>query len=151
MTRRINYEDNIFYLKLLLKQLQSALRLSIDGVLYAEKIAADIAFLDKTAGGILHSLETNMQLLDRLELLKDLEGFARRFAQFLDEVLAGETELLTGLGAHDQAFLQMKERCLENTRRIREFISGSRNGEAEADQIVSEEEFKFLLSQDDES
>jgi hypothetical protein len=150
MTRRINYEDNIFYLKLILKQLQSGLKLSIDSALYAEKIAADIAFLDKTVGGILHSLETNLMLLDRLELLKDLEGFARLFAQFLDEVLTNESGLLSEIADHVHAFQQIKERRLEDSRRIREIINGSGSGEVEADQIVSEEEFKFLLSQDEE-
>lgn len=150
MTRRINYEDNIFYLKLMLKQLQSGLKLSIDSALYAEKIAADIAFLDKTVGGILHSLETNLMLLDRLELLKDLEGFARLFVQFLDEVLTNESGLLSEMADHVHAFQQIKERRLEDTRRIREIINGSGSGEVEADQIVSEEEFKFLLSQDEE-
>jgi len=150
MTRKINYEDNIFYLKLMLKQLQSGLKLSIDSALYAEKIAADIAFLDKTVGGILHSLETNLMLLDRLELLKDLEGFARLFVQFLDEVLTNESGLLSEMADHVHAFQQIKERRLEDTRRIREIINGSGSGEVEADQIVSEEEFKFLLSQDEE-
>lgn len=151
MTRRINYEDNIFYLKLLLKQLQSVVKLNIDGALYADKIVADIDFLDKTVGGIFTSLEGNVLLLDRLERLKDLEGFEQRFVQFLDEVLAGETGLLADLAGHIPAFQQMKEQRLEDTRTIREIISGSHSVEAEADQIVSEEEFKFLLSQDEET
>jgi hypothetical protein len=151
MTRRINYEDNIFYLKLLLKQLQSGLKLSIDGELYAEKIAAEIFFLDKTVSEILRSLETNMLLRDRLELLKDLEGFLLRFVELLDEVLTAETGLAVELEGHHPDFQQMKERRLEDTRTIRETIDGSQSGEAEADQIVSEEEFKFLLSPDEES
>lgn len=151
MTRRINYEDNIFYLKLLLKQLQSVVKLNIDSALYAEKIAADIDFLDKTVGEIFTSLEANVLLLDRLERLKDLEGFVQHFVQFLNEVLAGETGLLADLAAHVPAFQQMIEQCLEDTRTIRDIINGSRNVEVEADQIVSEEEFKFLLSQDEET
>jgi hypothetical protein len=151
MTRRINYEDNIFYLKLILKQLQSGVKLNIDGVLYADKIAADIGFLDETVGEILSSLETNIMLLDRLELLKDLEAFVNHFLQLLDEVLSGETELLVRLETHRPVFQGMKEQRLKDTRMIREILSGTSSGGVEADQIVSPEEFKFLLSQDEES
>jgi hypothetical protein len=151
MTRRINYEDNIFYLKLLLKQLQSVVKLNIDSALYAEKIAADIEFLDKTIGKIFTSLEGNVLLLDRLERLKDLEGFVQHFVQFLNEVLAGETGLLADLAGRVPDFQRMKEQRLEDTRTIRDIINGSRSVEVEADQIVSEEEFKFLLSQDEET
>src|SRR4030042_2332355 len=90
MTRRINYADNIFYLKLVLKQVASGLKLAVDADLARDRVLEDLAFLERSAGGIFASLRDNHLLIERSDHLQELAGFYRQFLALLEEVAAGK-------------------------------------------------------------
>ena len=149
MTKRVNYEDNIFFLDLILKQLINASKLNIDREIFYEKILRDTYFLNKTAKSIFSSLRMNTQLINRLDYLKNLQKFNRQFVQFLEDMISKELPLTNHLKDHFEEFKVIEENHLLELEEIKEIIIGSLASDEEADQIVSEEEFKSLLSNEE--
>ncbi len=150
MTKRINYADNIFFMNLILKQLSSGLRLSIDAEFFLDKLYDDIAFLDSTVGKILRSLKDNEQILNRLEYLKGLERLNQHIIDFLSGIVEGRFSFSNNLEYLFQQLNIMKVNRQQELLEIGEIIRNSQVSLGETNQMVSEEEFKFLLSNVDE-
>jgi len=153
MTRRVNYADNIFYLKLVLKQVSAGLKLAVDADLARDRVLEDLAFLERAASGIFSSLRDNHLLIERSDHLQELAGFYRQFFSLLEELEAGKP---AGAAAVlPEGGREMVERIREAIRReqaeLRLAISSHRLGAGEHEHIVSEEEFRFLLSPEESS
>lgn len=149
MTKRINYEDNIFFLKLILKQITSAFKLSIDTELFRDKVVEDLFFLDRTINGIFSSLKMNSLIIDRLDHLKDLQKLNKDFVQLLEDTLNIHSPFAHYLSDLFEDLQNIKENHQQDIVEIKEIITGSRFSSVEEDQMVSAEEFKILLSQEE--
>jgi hypothetical protein len=153
MTRRINYADNIFYLKLILKQVGAGLKLAVDADLARDRVLEDLAFLERSAGSIFASLRDNHLLIERSDHLQELAGLYRQFLVLLEELAAGKPVGAAAL--LPEGGREVVERIREAIRRelaeLRLAISSHRLGEGEHEHIVSEEEFRFLLSPEEGS
>ena len=150
MTRRVNYEDNIFYLNMILKQLTAAFKLNIDVGVFKERIIEEIRFLDTAIEEIFQSLERNPLMIDRLDHLKDLQKLNRSFVTVMEDILAGDLPLAQAL----EDSVPLVERLLEARRdqlsRLRELTAVHQLSQGEAEQIVSEAEFRYLLAPESE-
>ncbi len=149
MTKRVNYEDNIFFLDLILKQIKSASKLNMDAEVFYEKIIGDINFLSGTVEKIFISLKMNTQLINRLDYLKNLQKFNGQFIQFLEDTISEELPFFHHMKGHFEEFKSIKENRLQEITEIKEIIIGSLASKEEMEQIVSEEEFKYLLSNEE--
>jgi len=148
MIRKVNYADNIFYLKLVLKQVSSGLKLAVDAGLARDKVLEDLAFLERAAGQVSASLQDSRLLIDRSEHLRELMAFNRQFLALLEEVAAGRP---AGAAAIlPEGGREVVERLREATTRelaaLRQTVSNQRLAAADHEHIVSEEEFRHLLS-----
>ncbi|MGA2977512.1 MAG: hypothetical protein ABSF77_19575, partial [Spirochaetia bacterium] len=56
MTRRINYEDDIFTVALQVRCLQDALKLEVDPDLFKDRLLGDVAWIDAISGRLYQSL-----------------------------------------------------------------------------------------------
>jgi hypothetical protein len=150
MTKRVNYEDNIFFLNLILKQLRAAFKLNIDAALFKDRLIEEIRFLDAASDEIYQSLQGNTLMIDRWEHLKELQKLNRSFISLMEDILAGEPPLAQAL----EESYPFVERLLEARRsqqnRIRDLTSGYQLSPGEAEQTVSEAEYRHLLSPDSE-
>ena len=97
MTRRVNYDDNIFYLTLLFKGIAAGLKLNIDTELYRERIVEDIRFLDKTCSNIYQSLKADHLMIDRLTHIKGLQKLNANFSALLEDILEERLPLASAL------------------------------------------------------
>jgi hypothetical protein len=148
MTRKVNYADNIFYLKLVLKQVSSGLKLAVDAGLARDKILEDLSFLERGAGLVSASLQDSRLLIERSEHLRELASFNRQFLALLEELaggrLAGAAVILPGGGR------EVVERLKASTQRelgaLRQAASSQRLAAGDHEHIVSEEEFRHLLA-----
>ncbi|UCF97212.1 MAG: hypothetical protein JSV89_18875 [Spirochaetaceae bacterium] len=150
MTRRVNYEDNIFYLSLVFKGIAAGLKLNIDTDLYRDRIIEDIRFLDKTCSSIYQSLRANHLMIDRLTHLKGLMKLNSIFIELLEDVLEERYPLASAL---EQDFDLLQR--IQSTREVelaglKEMIAKLGDEGVDQEQIVSEQEFKFLLSSDED-
>lgn len=151
MTRRINFEDNLFYLNVILKQVAAGLKLNIDGDLYRERILADLAFANRTLHRLHRSLEANPRMIDRIQVLHRLQQTMGRFLELLDSLKSAEALPGAAMFEPDQERLAtMRTEREQDVREIREAMRQAGASTAEEEHIVSAEEFRSLLSPEPE-
>jgi len=148
MTRKVNYADNIFYLKLVLKQVSAGLKLAVDAELARDKVLEDLSFLQRAAGQVSAALQDSRLLIDRSDHLRELSSFNRQFLALLEELAAGR---LAGSAALlPEGGREVVERLRQATQlelgALRQAVSTQRLAAADHEHIVSEEEFRHLLS-----
>lgn len=151
MARRVNYADNIFYLNLILKQAGSSLKLNVDAELLKDKLIEDLLFLDRSCGSIFSSLQANHMLIDRLDHLKDLAKFNRQYIGLLEDIAKGSLAGASVLEDQREVLERIRQGRSRELAEIREAIASHRLSAGDKEQIVSEEEFKFLLSSGEDS
>ena len=145
MTRRVNYEENIFFLALVLKQLTAALKLNVDADLFRERVVGDFQFLDRSLDRLYESLKSNQRMIDRLPHLRELQRLNTTLAGLLEEVLQGRSPLADELEADIDRLRGLRESRERQLRELSQEMSRHLAGEHE--QVVSEEEFKGLLAE----
>ncbi len=151
MTRRVNYADNIFYLNLILKQVGSALKLSVDAELARDKILEDLRFLDRASAAIFNSLAGNHQLIERVEHLNSLAKLNRHLVATLEDVLGSRVPGAAALEGEREALGRIRQARLAAQSTIRDAVATQRMAAGDEEHMVSEEEFKFLLASEEET
>jgi hypothetical protein len=150
MTRRVNYEDNIFYLTLVFKGIAASLKLNIDTELYRDRIIDDMRFLDKTSSNIYQSLKTNHLMIDRLAHIKGMKKLNADFISLLEDVLEERLLLASALEQDFDLLQRIQSNREVELAGLKEMISKLGEPGGDQEQIVSEQEFKFLLSSEEE-
>ena len=150
MTRRVNYEDNIFYLTLIFKGISASLLLNIDTDLYRDRIIEDIRFLDKTSASIYQSLKANHLMIDRFTHLKGLQKLNSKVIALLEDILEERFPLASSLEQDFDLLQRIQSNRETELAGINEMITKQKESTDDQEPIVSEEEFKFLLSTEEQ-
>ena len=148
MTRRINYEDDIFTVALQVRCLQDALKLEVDPELFAERIAGDIGWIDAITGSLYRSLRESSLYVKRQEHLKELAKLKRYFSEALDAVLSSTAPLSEALLERLPGLRGIRDAHARDIADIKLLLEGK--GSPEEEHIVSAEELKFLMTSDEE-
>jgi hypothetical protein len=148
MTRRINYEDDIFTVALQVRCLQDALKLEVDPELFAERIAGDIGWIDAITGSLYRSLRESSLYVKRQEHLKELAKLKRYFSEALDAVLSRTAPLSGALLERLPGLRGIRDAHARDIADIKLLLEGK--GSPEEEHIVSAEELKFLMTSDEE-
>ena len=149
MAKKINYEDDIFYLIVLIRRLGEGLKLDLDTHFFLDKIADDLFFIDETMEKISTSLESNIHLIKREKYLRDFKRAERRLIRILDDVIENKVEFSEQLQPFLEKLKKIKENHSQSMERIGGLLSRILNQTPEED-IISEEEFRYLLSDEEE-
>ncbi|HTZ51692.1 MAG TPA: hypothetical protein VMF68_08535 [Spirochaetia bacterium] len=148
MTRRINYEDDIFTVALQVRCLQDALKLEVDAELFAERIAGDIGWIDAISGSLYRSLRESSLYVKRQEHLRELAKVKRYFSEALENVLERKAPLSDALLGRLPGLRALKEAQVRDVDEIKLLLEGK--GTPEDEHIVSPEELKYLMTSDEE-
>ena len=148
MTRKINYEDDIFTVALQVRCLQDALKLEVDPDLFAERIAGDIMWIDSITGNLYRTLRESSLYVKRQEHLKELAKLKRYFSEALDAVLSRKAPLADALLEKLPNLRGIRDDHARDIADIKLLLEGK--GSPEEEHIVSPEELKFLMTSDDE-
>jgi hypothetical protein len=148
MTRRINYEDDIFTVALQVRCLQDALKLEVDAELFAERIAGDIGWINAISSSLYRSLRESSLYVKRQEHLKELAKLKRYFAEALDTVLEQRAPLAEALLQRLPGLRGLRDAQVRDVAEIKQLLEGKETPEDE--HIVSPEELKFLMTSDEE-
>jgi len=146
----INYEEDIFFLNLMLKVLKDGLKLDIDANFFTQKVKDDILFISRMVSLIYKSLSENTFMLKRLEYLKSLQRLMQLFTELLSNIVNNKFYFSPAL---EGAFGEYKTLILgyeNDVRTIRNILSDLNQAENENGNMVSDEEFKFLLLNEEE-
>ena len=85
MARRINYDDDVFFLALRLRHIQQAAKLEVDGEPYLDRLIDDLHFIDRCIRSLYATLDVAHQLATRHEHLSQLALLTEEYASFLSE------------------------------------------------------------------
>jgi hypothetical protein len=151
MTRRINYEDDIFTLFLHVRCLQDTLKLEIDPELFRERVLGDIAWIDATIGRVYESLREGSRYVKRKDHLRELARLKAGFAETLDALV----DSAVPFAAHVQDRMDGIRQARDAHRRGRGEIKGLLSGldVPEDEHMVSTAELNLLMQgpEDEES
>ena len=148
MTRRINYEDDIFTIALQVRCLQDTLKLEVDAELFRERVLGDIEWIDSVTGRLYQSLKDSSYYVKRQEHLKELAKLKRAFVSALDSLVERRAPLSASLG---DVMPSIDSRRVANGRDIEEIKALLEGGATtEEEHIVSAEELKFLMTTDED-
>jgi len=144
MPQMIHYQDDIFFLSVLVKAIDSGLSTEADPENFRDHVIASLEFIGaslQTFGGL---LTQNVLLIERAEYVKLLERTARTYGHILERL-----GLSTYPGAAAYASFRPRLESLEQTQRVilaglDELLSSTLVGEAESD-LVSQDELSELL------
>lgn len=150
MEKQINFGDNIFFLTLILKDLSSGVRLSLDNDIFLDKLVEDIFFLEGSIEKVFELIKQRVLLIDRLEHLKNLETLSSDFAAFLGEIIMAAVPVAEHLAAFSEKFNNVKDNQHKLVSEMREIIHGTDQSETTEEDMVSREEFEFLLAEEKE-
>ncbi len=149
MTKQINYEDDIFFLLLIIRRLRDGLKLKIDMETFGSKIVDDILFLDETIEKMLQMLEAKHGVLNREENLRSLKKVESLFNNLLDDIIEKRIPGSYYFSDLNSSFIKIRKKNLEMTSKIDQILSDMSRIDSEKSKMVSEEEFRYLLSSDD--
>jgi hypothetical protein len=146
MPQMIHYQDDLFFLSVLVKALDSGLSAEADPEHFRERVAGDLFFLDGSLKSFHGLLAQNALLIDRPEYLKLLERTSRALRQVLERLVDGAYPRAEGYVSYRPQF----EAILKGQSAIIEELEGllhtSLAGEAEID-LVSQDELSELLKE----
>jgi hypothetical protein len=144
MSQMIHYQDDLFSLSVLVKSLDLILSTETDPDFFAERVGADLDFLDGSLESFALLLEQNSLLIERAEYLKLLERTVKAFIGVLGRLEGSgypRAQAFAGNGARI-ASTSAKQRALLG--RLSGLLSDSLSGDAETD-LVSQDELSGLL------
>ena len=118
---------------------------------FIQKITQDILFFSSTIEQIYKRLMGNTHLIKRTEHLKSLKRLIKLFNDMLNDIIAKRLPVSQSLKASIERFTDIRnhnEKCVrEMTALLKSDLSTGENQEY----MVSAEEFRFLLAQDEEN
>jgi hypothetical protein len=144
MSQMIHYQDDLFSLSVLVKSLDLILSTETDPDFFAERVGADLDFLDKSLESFALLLEQNGLLIERAEYLKLLERTVKTFIGILGRLEGSgypRAQAFAGDGSRVAAIMSKQHELLG---RISGLLNSSLSGDAETD-LVSQDELSELL------
>lgn len=148
MTRRINYEDDIFTIALQVRCLQDTLKLEVDADLFRDRVLGDIQWIDSVTARLYQSLKDSSYYVKRQEHLKELAKLKRAFIDALDSLVNRRAPLSSSLGDVMPSIDARRQANNRDIEEIKTLVEGG--GASEEEHIVSAEELKFLMTTDDD-
>ena len=149
MTRRINYEDDIFTLTLQVRCLQDTLKLDIDAELFRDRLLGDIAWLDGAIDRLFRSLRESSRYVGRQEHLKELAKLNRAFSGVLDDLVSKRAPFAEHLADRLEELAAVRDGQKRDIEEIKALLDGTPAPEEE--HIVSADELRFLMSSEEDS
>ncbi len=146
MSQMIHYQDDIYFLNVLIKALDQGLSVEADPEHFRERVAGELVFLDESIRTFHGLLLQNSLLIERAEYLKLLERTARAYAGVLERLVSGGYPGSEAYASQRQTL----DALLVGQRRLfgelEELLSSTVEGVAEID-LVSQDEMSELLKE----
>jgi len=146
MTRKINYEDDLFALSLVVRGLRDIARLEVDADVFAERVADDALFVQSAANRILAGLTASPFLVHRAEHLRGRQKLLRGLAGLLEELGGGRSPLAASLAARADDLRGRAADGLRAADAIETLLEDAAAAAADDPHVVSAEELPILTA-----
>jgi len=149
MSMKVHYEDNLFYLTTLIKNLKTGLTLDIDPEYFIDKIIEDILFVDSSLVKSFNSLKANPHLIKRKEYLRALLRTKKVFIDFLEETVNGKLAFSSNLEPFFPKFRFSLTEHIQDSSEIHALLEQPSAIEEPDGDVISPAEYQFLLEEDE--
>lgn len=146
MTRKINYEDDLFALSLLVRGLRDIAGLEVDADLFAGRIAEDARFVDDAAVAAFAALRASPFLAGRPGHLRGLQKLMRGLAALYGELAAGRTPVAAALAPRSAGFAAGADARTRDAEAIDVLLEEQNGGTLDDPHVVSAEELRILTA-----
>jgi hypothetical protein len=150
MTRKINYEDDLFALSLIVRGLRDIARLEVDADLFADRVADDASFVDAAAVRALAGLKASPFLVHRTEHLRSLQKLMRSLAALLEELAGGRAPVAAALGAQSVDLQARADARSRDAEAIDTLLEEQAGVAVDDPHVVSAEELRILTAPSEE-
>jgi len=144
MTQMIHYDDSIFFLSDMIKTLKNGLSLDIHSDFFIDRIVSDIEFIHNLLHTIAGLLKGNTQILGREDSLRHLSKTIRAFVSVLTALKGGKIGNSLDLSPFFPLYDTMIDSYKPVLSDIRVILTEADDSDGNTE-LVSQEEFKFLL------
>jgi hypothetical protein len=145
MTRRINFEDNIFMLNTRIRVIRDLLLLDVDSDFFLEKTLDDLEFIDNTLSSLLDNLSNNKRYIERDEQFHNLLETERFFSEVLDKIFSGDGPVSVGKFPVIQDRIALVWNHTTDRRKAIEGLSFEKTEFTSMEPVVSRDELNELL------
>lgn len=145
MPEKIRYDDNIFFIRSLIRTLHDAIRLDVDIEYFADKILEDILFINASIQKIYGSLKNNSLLIRRNVYYHSIMKLKEAYVHFLNELRSTGGGVGNSFEHMRTKFKLITENNLKDLEEIKDIISGIEVGKVEGD-TISQSELHYLMS-----
>ena len=149
MQNRIHYEDDLFYLTLVIKNLREGFRLPLDAEFFREKALDDLRFVEATLRRFSDNLQENSLLIRRAEYLHSLVKAEGDFLRLVAELLQNQLVFSENLGdfIEELASHQARHREIEvDIRATLKVLSQEEDGKHD---VITATELDLLMRPDE--
>ena len=150
MVNIIHYEEDIFYLTHTVKRLYDGLKLELDASLFLNKVLEDVAFVSRSIEFFLESLRSGRLKVNRMAHLKNVYKLNKLFIEMLNAVLTEQAVFAPQLKHHFPHLTTLRDRHTSHEEALSSMFTKGKHPEAQESDILSEEEYRILFSQNDE-
>ncbi|RKX79219.1 MAG: hypothetical protein DRP87_03815 [Spirochaetes bacterium] len=147
---KIHYENNIQYLDMLLKTLKEGISLDIDKEYFTVKTIEDILFIDNTIDKIFTTLKENIHLSKRALYLQMILKTKQSFIDLINRILRKEYFLSEHLSPIFPKLETSRSAHRKDIKEIKNTLVSIKASGQEAEDFISQDEYKFLLSKEEE-
>jgi hypothetical protein len=150
MPQNFNYDDNMFYLSLKVKVLKDGLKLDINNSLFLANFLAEIYFIAENITKVSDSLKSSGLVVGRVEHCKNLTRLEKQFTSLLTDILHKEILFTNCLEENFDRFKKIMLMLSNDMTELKHILSDEKAKSEEDRYIISEEEYKVLLSTNEE-
>jgi hypothetical protein len=147
MINIIHYDEDIFFLSIMVKRLIDGLKLELDGPLFLIKIVEEIEFISRSIEYFMSSLQGNNLKVNRLQYLKNLYKLNKLFIELLHGILTDQILFSKNVKNHSAHFSELRDHHISHELKIKSGLHIDKNQMKYDHDMLSEEEYKILLSQ----
>lgn len=145
MTKQINYEDDLFALTLMVRNLSDILKLDADPTFFRDKLASDLFAVDAIMARVSAALQECGTFVKRNDHLRELVKLKKLYTDLLEEALLCHAPLSQALTDYGEKFRRIRDAHNREMGGIRDALARAVSAPQEREHMVSEEEFKSLL------
>jgi len=148
MVKRINFGDDIFFLAMKIKHLEYAAKLELSPALFRDNIAAELEFIFAALQKIYASLKKSSLVISRGEYIKNLLRLMHSFTTLLDDITTGEAGYSAMIADRREAVSESRRAIEPAIEEIQGLLSQYDEASEEGKDLISEEEYRHLLSEE---
>ncbi len=146
MDETIYYDENIFYINEIINTIAGGFKLDLMSRLFADKIVEDVLFVEQALSVVQVSLLENEVMINRPKHLRRLARTRGRFAGVLDLIVKGDHSFAEVVEPFRPRFRELAAEQRRHVAVLRDLLHSAADSVGAESEVVSEQEFRFLLS-----